>query len=53
MSWPEDRPGTYDEDKVWDEATETWVSNDGRGGARYQNQIIIINEQGQIYFSSV
>lgn len=51
--WPENRPVGYDADKVWDEVTGTWITNDGRGGGRYQNQIIVVSDQGQIYFGEV
>jgi len=52
-NWPPDRPGTYDADKVWDEATQTWIVVDAQGGSRYQVQIVVVSDQGEIYFGSV
>jgi hypothetical protein len=39
------RPPTYDETKVWDEGTKSWVSNDGRGGGRFQEQVLAIGRR--------
>jgi hypothetical protein len=50
--WPEDRPESYDPDLVWDEGTESWISVDARGGSRYQVQIVVVSDQGKIYFGS-
>lgn len=61
MSWPDDRPGTYDEDKLWDEDTGAWYTIStstgaqrlAQAGGRYRQQIVVLSEQGRIYFGSV
>ena len=57
MAWPNDRPGAYDEDKVWDEATEAWVANDGRQGGRHSNRIVVVGWENdgdrKVYFGAV
>lgn len=42
MTWPETRPGGYDQDKVWDEESAAYVAADGRGFTAFQNQIVVI-----------
>ena len=51
-NWPLDRPETYNADEVWDEGTESWVAVDAQGGSRYQVQIVVISDQGVIYFGN-
>jgi len=55
MSWPESRPETYEVSSVWDEETSAWVADDGRGGARLKNNLIIIAQNddgdGRIFVS--
>jgi len=48
FTWIEDRPEVYDPSLVYDELTETWVADDGRGGARYRNTFLVIaqNDDG-------
>lgn len=53
LEWPEVRPESYDADLVWDEESGTWISSDARGGSWYQLQILVISDQGKIYFGSV
>ena len=53
MSWIADRPVSYDPDMVWDETSATWVVNDARGGGRYSSRLVVINDQGEIYFGEV
>ena len=53
MAWPDDRPGTYNEDKVWNEESETWVAPEtlGKaGGDRFLNRIVVLSGQGEVYF---
>jgi len=54
MAWPDDRPVTYDGDKVWDKDTETWTSDMAElstvGGERFRPKVIVVSDQGQIYF---
>ena len=57
MAWPDDRPGGYDADKVYDEATEAWVANDGRQGGRHSDRIVVVGMDNDgykvIYFGAV
>ena len=52
MSWPDDRPVTYDETLIYDEDTGTWIDADGTAGSRYQTQLVVISDTGAIYFGS-
>ena len=52
MTWPAARPG-IDADKVWDEETEAWITNDARGGGRYKQQLVAVSDQGKIYFGGM
>ena len=52
MAWPEDRPGGYDPDQTWDEETSAWVSTIV-GPGRYKQQLVVINDQGDVYFSEI
>ncbi len=56
-AWIADRPGSYDETKVYDEEAGTWGAVDGEGGSRYQSQIVAIGHDddgyGVIYFGDV
>lgn len=57
MTWPDTRPVTYDEDLVWDEDADDWVSVNSEGGSRYQTNLIVIgydnDGNGVIYYGSV
>ena len=50
--WPAARPG-IDTDKVWDEETGAWITNDARGGGRYKQQLVAVSDQGKIYFGEM
>jgi hypothetical protein len=54
MSWPDSRPETYDEDLIWDEDGDEWVSADGSGGSRFQTNLIAVGYDddgyGVIYY---
>ena len=54
MAWPDDRPGTYDETLVWDETTGAWIAANGKGGSKYQTNIVAIGQDddgnGVIYY---
>ncbi len=59
MAFPEDRPGSYDPDQVFDESANDWVDIDsgdvlasGLGGARYNKQIVVVSDQGKIYYGN-
>ena len=54
-AYPEDRPGTYDESKVWDENTQTWVTTEDllrKGGSRYRSILVAIGKD-LIYFEGL
>ena len=55
--WVDDRPVDYDKTKVYDEVTQSWITDDSRGGSRYRNQLIVMAKQddgnAKIYFSGV
>lgn len=51
--WINDRPDYYDPDSVWDEETKSWIANDARSGGRYNNRMVVMNDQGEIYFGDM
>jgi len=57
MTWPDDRDGSYDADKVWDEPTEAWTANDGRQGGRHSVRLIVVSMDSDgnrvIYFGDI
>lgn len=57
MAWPEDRPETYDEDKVFDESANDWTATlsdlTTTGGEKYKPYFVAVSEQAEIYFGSV
>lgn len=51
--FPEDRPAGYDEDKVWDEVSQMWVSTAvllEQGGSRYRSQLVVVGKD-LVYYS--
>ena len=56
-TWPESRPGSYDETLVYDEEAGTWGAVDGKGGSRYQSQFVAVgyddDGNGVIYYGAV
>lgn len=54
MTWPADRPVTYDETLIYDEEAGTWGAADGSGGSHYQTQLVVIgyddDGNGVIYY---
>ncbi len=56
VPFPRSRPAAYDEDKVWNEETGSWVTPavlDSAGGDRYQKRVIIVSDQGVIYYGDL
>jgi len=54
MPFPEDRPDEYDENLVFDEDTQTWVSTEDllrKGGSRYRSVFIAIAKD-LVYFEA-
>lgn len=52
-TWPEDRADIYDADKYWDEVNATWASSYASGGGRYVQQLVVVGEDGDIYFGDL
>ncbi len=52
-SWPEDRPGNYDEDKYWDETNQVWVSSYVAGYGSRVDHVVFVGDQGEIFFLEV
>lgn len=51
-AYPASRSGTYDENKVWDEVTQTWGTDEdllAQAGSRYRAQLVTIAKD-LIYF---
>jgi len=46
------RPEDYDPDLWWDETLGEWVPA-AAGGGKYKQQLIVIGEDGEIYFGDV
>jgi len=46
MAWPDERPETYDPALVWDEDTGQWIAADGSGGSHYQENLVVIGQNG-------
>lgn len=44
FEWVLARPPIYDNTKVFDDTSMTWVANDGRGGGRFQEQVLAIGQ---------
>ncbi len=57
MAFPEDRPGGYDPDQVFDESANDWTSTlsdlESPGGERYKPQLVTLSDQGKIYFGAL
>lgn len=54
-TFPATRPGDYDDDKVWDEDTGTWTSDEDllrRDGSRHKTQLVCVGKD-LIYYSEV
>jgi hypothetical protein len=58
MAFPEDRPIGYDPEKLWDETTKTWYApstSTGKerlkqAGGRYRDQLVVLSDQGAVYY---
>ena len=53
MSFPEDRPETYDADLYWDEADDEWNSDRLTQPGAWVGYILTISEEGDIYFRTI
>ena len=57
MAFPEDRPGGYDPDQVFDESANDWTSTlsdlESSGGEKYKPQLVTLSDQGKIYFGAL
>lgn len=58
LTWPPARPDAYSPDKMWDEESKSWYSSTSsigvervvQGGGRFNERIVVVSEQGNIYF---
>jgi hypothetical protein len=58
LTFPTIRPVSYDADKVYDEDTKSWynpttstgVERMKQAGGRYRSQLVVLSDQGKIYF---
>ena len=57
MPFPEDRPVTYDPDAVFDESVNDWTTDlsdlNTTGGEKYKPQLVVLSDQGQLYFGAL
>ncbi len=61
LTWPPSRAPAYDEDNFWDEETKAWYAPDSaigtarssQAGGRHRNQIVVMSEQGRIFFGAL
>ena len=53
MGFPEDRPGTYDADKYWDETNGVWNTTRLTQPGNWVEYVLAISEEGEIYFRVV
>ena len=61
MTFPDDRPETYDADKLWDEEEAAWYATSTATGAsrlkqaggRYRRQVVAISNKAKIYFGDL
>ena len=58
MAFPEDRPAGYDANKVFDEDNDAWYTPTtaigsermAYAGGKYKEQLVVVSNQGDIYF---
>ena len=53
MAFPEDRPGGYDPDLYWDEEDAEWNSDRLIQPGNWSQSVVVVSEEGEIYFGSV
>jgi len=53
MAFPEDRPGTYDADKYWDVVNDVWTAVRAAGQDSRTQYVLVISEEGDIYFRAI
>lgn len=51
--WPQDRPNNYDPDLYWDEESEIWGSTRVTIPGAYAEYLVVVGEEGEVYFGSV
>lgn len=57
-TFPKERRDNYGPDDIWDEDSGTWknpneVNPSALGGGRYNQQLVVVSDQGKIYFRSL
>ena len=53
MNWPDDRPVGYDADLYWDETDQEWNSDRLTVPGNRIEWLIVLGEEGEIYFRSL
>jgi len=53
MAWPEARPVDYDESLYWDEESETWGSGRVTIPGAFAEYLVVVGEEGEVYFGEV
>ena len=57
MTFPSTRPVGYDPDKVFDESVNDWTATlsdlNTTGGEKYRTQLVVISDQGNLYYGSL
>ncbi len=59
-TWPQARAEAYDPDKLWDEETKSWysptssigVNRMAQAGGRLRSQLVVVSDQGKVFFGS-
>ncbi len=54
--FPESRRDNYDPDTVWKESTGAWLDPSAlssAGGGRYHKQLVVVSDQGKIYYGDL
>lgn len=60
-NFPQSRPPAFDADKLWDEETKTWYATSTvtgarrlkQAGGRYGRQLVVLSDQGFIYYGAI
>ena len=56
MAYPESRPVVYDPDAVFDESANDWTTDLSdlatSGGEKYKEALIVLSDQGKLYFGA-
>ena len=53
MAWPDSRPDGYNENLYWDEESETWGSGRVTIPGAFAEYLVVVGEEGEVYFGTV